>query len=95
MSWGPQHTVYKVARYPKRAGALQREGAELGPACVSACRAACSNAVERYAAVARSTTGFPVADDAQARASRACSRECAYECNKPGKFYEFQISSRR
>ncbi|KAK9834077.1 hypothetical protein WJX81_008439 [Elliptochloris bilobata] len=73
----------------------QVEGAELAPACVSACRAACGNAVEQYAVLARSTTGFAVADDAQARASRACSRECAYECNKPGKFYGFQVTSRR
>ena len=71
------------------------EGAELAPACISACRAACGIAVERYAALSRAATGFLVPDDARVRAVRTCSRECAYECNKPGKFYGFQVTSRR
>ncbi len=70
-------------------------GAELPPACASACRAACGGAVERYAAAARAASGFAVAADARARATRVCSRECAYECNKPGKFYSFEVSARR
>jgi hypothetical protein len=68
--------------------------ADIAPACIPACRGACTAALDAHAALTRATTGYALAADDAARLGKACARVCGVECTKPGKFFDFAVPFR-
>ena len=76
---------------PEKVLCREAEDTELGPACRSSCTAGCTDALERYKAESERRSGFVVGADEARRMLRQCSRECTYDCSKPGKQYDFEV----
>ena len=71
------------------------EGPELKDACGTSCEASCSAVTAEYVDKAFETTGIAVEDRERQRVSKGCTRACRKECGKPGKVFDFSMTSRR
>ena len=71
------------------------EGSDLKDACATSCEAACSIVTEQYAAKAFEQTGIVVEERERLRVAKGCTRSCRTECSKPGKVFDFSVTSRR
>ena len=76
---------------------MQVEGKDVKAACGGSCISACSAAFDKYATERLSLTGFQVvaSNGDKDRLLRACSRQCTYECGKPGNGYGFAVPFRQ
>ena len=70
-------------------------GPELRDSCASSCESTCQLAVDRYVAKALQETGIVVEERERQRVAKNCSRSCRTECSKPGKVFDFVVTSRR
>lgn len=64
---------------------------EMLPACVPACRSACSRAVDAYDAEQQKAAGFRFAEKDGSKVKGTCAARCVKECVKAGKAYDFII----
>ena len=64
---------------------------EMLPACVPACRSACSEGVDAYDANQRRTAGFGFTTKDESKVKGTCAARCTKECVKAGKAYDFII----
>lgn len=71
------------------------EGADLKPVCKESCANTCSAGLAKWAKTAMSKTGFALTPGDAGRLVRACTRECAYNCAKEGKSYDFVAPYRK
>lgn len=69
-------------------------GSELKPACESSCLGACTQTLRKYNEEAFLRTGFELDERAVGKVLRACSRQCTYECGKPGRGMSFSVPSK-
>ena len=71
------------------------EGSDLKDACQTSCESACSQVTEKYTARAVEVTGISVDEREKQRVAKGCTRACRKECGKPGKVFDFSMTSRR
>ncbi|EFJ45471.1 hypothetical protein VOLCADRAFT_105916 [Volvox carteri f. nagariensis] len=83
------------ALYAKNRICRKSEGQDLKETCRSACEAACTEALDSYGQQVTQESGFALLASDKARMARSCTRNCAYECGKPGKAFDFVIPYRR
>jgi hypothetical protein len=71
------------------------DGPDLKGVCAVSCDASCSATVEQYVAESARETGISVDDAVRARVLKSCVRDCRSECAKPGKNFNFIVTSKR
>lgn len=69
-------------------------GSELRPTCDSSCLGACTTTVRNFNEQNKALTGFELDERALGKVLRACERQCAKECMKGGKAFDFAVPSR-
>ncbi|GIL71015.1 hypothetical protein Vretimale_4093 [Volvox reticuliferus] len=83
------------ALYAKNRVCRKSEGQDLKETCRSACESACTASLEIYGQQVTQESGFTLLASDKARMARSCTRNCSYECGKPGKAFDFVIPYRR
>lgn len=73
----------------------QHASEDLKGCCKVSCGDACAAALEAYATTSRRETGLELDAKDKARMQKLCSRQCAYECSKGGRTYDFVVPYRR
>ena len=68
---------------------------ELPATCVESCTKTCNAVLEKYSSTIVSTTGYRLDPADAQRLLRSCQRNCATECTKPGKAFDFVIPYRK
>ncbi|KAG2453450.1 hypothetical protein HYH02_001671 [Chlamydomonas schloesseri] len=83
------------ALYAKDRVCKKAEGQELKEVCRTACESACTEAIDLYDKQVKEESGFALLASDKARLTKSCTRNCSYECAKPGKAFDFVIPYRR
>lgn len=86
---------HEQALYAKERICRKAEGTDLKETCRSSCQSACIDTLTGYATALTEESGFRLLDKDQERLLKSCTRNCSYECSKPGKAFDFVIPYRK
>ncbi|KAG1679300.1 hypothetical protein FOA52_009330 [Chlamydomonas sp. UWO 241] len=97
---GPQFQGVPVGQKMRMAAADRTvcrkvEGPDLKGVCAVSCEASCSATVDAYVAESARETGIAVDALVRDRVLKSCVRDCRSDCAKPGKVFDFVVTSRR
>lgn len=73
---------------------IRRTGPDLQQTCNASCGLACTAALNEYADRDSRLTGYSIDAKTKDKLSRSCTKQCTYECAKPGDKYGFAIPYR-
>lgn len=73
---------------------IRRTGPDLQLTCNASCGQACTAALNEYADRDSRLTGYSIDAKTKDKLSRSCTKQCTYECAKPGDKYGFAIPYR-
>jgi hypothetical protein len=91
----PYPARLRQARFARDQACTKAESQDLKDACTTACQGSCSGTVQAYAASLVERTGLRLLPKDQERLQRSCVRNCAYECSKPGRAFDFVVPWRK
>ena len=69
-------------------------GPDLVPTCNASCAQACTAALSEYADRDSRLTGYSIDSKTKDKLATSCTKQCTYECAKPGDKYGFAIPYR-
>ncbi|KAA6425359.1 MAG: hypothetical protein FRX49_04852 [Trebouxia sp. A1-2] len=72
----------------------KRTGPDLQLTCNASCAQACTAALNEYADRDSRLTGYSIDGKTKDKLSKSCTKQCTYECAKPGDKYGFAIPYR-
>ncbi len=72
----------------------RRTGQDLQLTCNASCGQACTAALNEYADRDSRLTGYSIDAKTKDKLSKSCTKQCTYECAKPGDKYGFAIPYR-